>query len=1348
MRQTLKPFPRVSAAQDPVLSALAGSVAALARRDAVFVYNGGRKIFTTSGRDRAVAAVWSDPALADVSYWRHALREGGGETGRNVVPAPAPLEGWSLLGLPSPLIATPAEDLIEPLLGVLAVAASETDLVPYMSVLQPLLESAAVHVALMRERPGYDDPDADETAEEQDAVITIDLGGVISGWNSGAQLIFGWSADQIVGRPAAVIYTPEDIAAGRPRTEMGRAAEIGHARDERWHQRKDMSRFWAAGAMQRLEDETGTLIGFVKRLRDATHLHVALEEADQSRRLVTDALNTGLMGFFAWDRNARLLSGGPHCARLLGVTAERLRAGLNWQELREQLVDGALPPEELLGEWLASRDKEATGIRQPDGTVRYLLWEGRAEDGSEALTAEEGEVGARLRGLVIDVTPAVNAREALRASEAVTERILADSSDVIALLDLEGRATFVSSGGQRVFDEGRLRALSEQAPDGAVVPDWLAFWRVSGGRVDAEAALAQARSGVPARFQAYSGEGVTNTRYWDVIVTPIADRFGRPDRLLSIAQDVTQVTQATERLDLAREAGVVLGTWRLDLARRTISGDMGMAALLRIDPARLQDGVAMEDLAGRVGPGEVVTALTALHEALESGTTSRWEFRVLLPDGQWRWVEASGRGFQPSGAEAPTWSGILLDIEARKREAEREEALATLGDRLSLLDRAEEMIDLASKVLGDGLQVQRAGFGDVDDVRELVTIHRAWSAGEWVPALHGLFAFRTYGSHIEQLRRGDIVRVTDIARDERTAAGADEAAALGVRSFIDVPIIEEGRLVAVAFVHHAQVRQWRENDLAFVQTVAERTWAAIRRIRAQVALQRINETLEQQIVRRTRERDNIWSLSADLLVVFDVGGIIRRVNPSWQRELGCDEDDIIGTSVFTFIHEDDTARAQAGFDGLVLQAMPVRDLDLRLRHGNTPWRTYNWTAVRQNDEIYATGRDVTDRIELEEKLRQVQKMEAVGQLSGGLAHDFNNLLSGIGGGLELLARRIEQGRTENLSRYIAAAQNAAERAAALTHRLLAFSRRQMLNPQPTDTNALIGGMLDLLRSTLGPAIALELHLREGLRHTLIDANQLENALLNLCLNARDAMPDGGTLTLATSNRDLEAGEAERVGLKPGAYLVLTVTDTGVGIEPAAMSRVFDPFFTTKPLGKGTGLGLSMIYGFVRQSGGRIDITSEPGRGTMVEVLLPKYIKPVAHEASAGAAVVSLARASSLTILVVDDEPTVRMVVQETLMEDGHQVIEASDGPAGLAVLADPERKIDAIISDVGMPGGMNGRQFVDRARLLRPGVPVLFITGYAEQKIFAGDDAEDQTQVLLKPFTTKALRRQLQRLLG
>lgn len=381
----------------------------------------------------------------------------------------------------------------------------------------------------------------------------------------------------------------------------------------------------------------------------------------------------------------------------------------------------------------------------------------------------------------------------------------------------------------------------------------------------------------------------------------------------------------------------------------------------------------------------------------------------------------------------------------------------------------------------------------------------------------------------------------------------------------------------------------------------------------------------------------------------------------------------------------------------------------------------------------------------EELLRQSQKMEAVGQLTGGIAHDFNNLLTGISGSLELLRARLRHGRLAGLERYLDAAEGASRRAAALTHRLLAFSRRQTLDPQPTDVAQLVAGMQELIDRTLGPQVHMQVLNQGPVWGTRVDPHQLENALLNLCINARDALPQGGDVSMGMDNCPLAPEQASELQLPPGDYVVLSVADNGVGMPADVLAKAFDPFFTTKPLGMGTGLGLSMIYGFARQSGGMVAIDSTVGEGTRVRLYLPRCDLPSQPSPESEAPALPQ-QAAGGTVLVVDDEPAVRALVVEILTDLGCTVMEAADAAAGLQLM-DSNLHIDVLVTDIGLPGGLNGRQMAEAARQLRPALKVLFITGYAEQAVLGEGELAEGMHIMTKPFTVQALGHRVTRLL-
>jgi PAS domain S-box-containing protein len=487
------------------------------------------------------------------------------------------------------------------------------------------------------------------------------------------------------------------------------------------------------------------------------------------------------------------------------------------------------------------------------------------------------------------------------------------------------------------------------------------------------------------------------------------------------------------------------------------------------------------------------------------------------------------------------------------------------------------------------------------------------------------------------------------------------------------------------------------------------------------------------------------------IYMLDPTGVVSNWNAGAQLIKGYAAEEIVGQHFSRFYTPEDV---EAGVPSRALETARsagrfTAEGWRQRKDGSRFWASVVIDPIRDDDgELIGFAkvtRDLTERrqaqLELDrsqQALFQAQKMEAVGQLTGGLAHDFNNLLTGITGSLDLMSTRLAQGRINELERYITAAQGAASRAASLTHRLLAFSRQQTLEPKAVDANKLVAGMDELVRRTVGPSIGFETVLAAGLWPCLCDPNQLESAILNLCINARDAMPEGGRITVETANTWVDATAARERGMPPGQYVAVCVSDNGTGMTPDVLAKVFDPFFTTKPIGKGTGLGLSMIYGFAKQSGGEVRLYSEVGQGTTAKIYLPRH-HGTAEEALEAETREAPPRAhAGETVLVVDDEPTVRMLIGDTLSELGYQAIEAADAASGLKVL-ESDVEIDLLITDVGLPGGMNGKQMADTARAKRPKLKILFITGYAENAAITNGHLDPGMHVMSKPFAMEKL---------
>jgi len=536
-------------------------------------------------------------------------------------------------------------------------------------------------------------------------------------------------------------------------------------------------------------------------------------------------------------------------------------------------------------------------------------------------------------------------------------------------------------------------------------------------------------------------------------------------------------------------------------------------------------------------------------------------------------------------------------------------------------------------------------------------------------------------------------------------------------------------------------------------TVVETTERVLgeRRLReAEEALRDLNETLEHQVEERTRERDRLWRNSQDLLLVLDREGTFRAANPAWTRILGWLPEEVVGRNHLEFVHPDDHQQSGAALAKASIEELPTTET--RFRHKDGSWRWIAWVAAPEDELIYASGRHISAEKQAaeelaiaQEALRQSQKMEAIGQLTGGIAHDFNNMLAIVMGSLDLAQRRLRRGDI-SIERYIDSAREGAGRAAALTQRLLAFSRQSPLEPRVIDLNALVVSMTELLRRSLGEGIHLETVQSGGIWAANVDPNQVENAIVNLAVNARDAMPNGGKLTIEIGNVHLDERYAAReVGVVPGQYVMIAVSDVGAGMSPETVQRVFDPFFTTKPVGKGTGLGLSMVYGFAKQSGGHVRIYSELGRGTSVKIYLPRHFGSLDEAIEAGAPVAPQSAGVAETVLVVEDEESLRRVSVEALQELGYTVYAASNGEEALRHF-DTLGRIDLLFTDIVMPG-ITGRQLADALLERSPSLKVLYTTGYTRNAVVHNGVLDPGVAFLPKPFSVADLAAKLRTVL-
>lgn len=738
----------------------------------------------------------------------------------------------------------------------------------------------------------------------------------------------------------------------------------------------------------------------------------------------------------------------------------------------------------------------------------------------------------------------------------------------------------------------------------------------------------------------------------------------------------------------------------------------------------------------------------SIHAVIDSRDTA-WadEYRFLRADGTHAQVLDRGHVIRDADGKALRMIGAMLDVSqmhaAREALRESEERFRTI---LGTIEAAFAIVEVKFDERDEPVDYRFLEVNPAFERQSGVDLKGKWVT-EFAPDLEQ-FWFQTYGR---------VAKTGEPANFESYAAAFSR--------WFDVRAVKVGspqqRQIAILF-NDVTERRTAQERLRISEALARQN---IERVQLALAAGAIVGTWHWDLLTDEVTVDDAFAEVFGLDPVLGQGGLrqeqlLRRVHPDDRPGLEAALAGVIQGGA-TFSHQYRVSRPGGAYawieangrvnradDGTAI-SLPGVLIDLEERRSVEAERDRATAALRALNETLElrVEQRTTALMQAEEKLRQSQKMEAVGQLTGGLAHDFNNLLAGISGALELMSTRISQGRLNDLGKYMAAAQGAARRAAALTHRLLAFSRRQTLDPRPTDVNGLIDGMVELIQRTVGPSIRVEMQGESSLWPAMVDPSQLENGLLNLCINARDAMPDGGRITIATGNHTFDQATASGQDLQPGDYLSLCVTDTGTGMTPDVVANAFDPFFTTKPIGQGTGLGLSMIYGFAKQSGGQVRIDSKLGEGTTICIHLPRYRGSAHQEAGVSQESATPVPAGGETLLIVEDDATVRMLLKDALGDLGYNLIEAADSVAGLNVLRS-EAAVHLLITDVGLPGGMNGRQMAEAGLELRPELKVLFITGYAENAAFGHHYLGPGMQVLSKPFVIDSLLSRVQALLA
>jgi two-component system, cell cycle sensor histidine kinase and response regulator CckA len=706
---------------------------------------------------------------------------------------------------------------------------------------------------------------------------------------------------------------------------------------------------------------------------------------------------------------------------------------------------------------------------------------------------------------------------------------------------------------------------------------------------------------------------------------------------------------------------------------------------------------------------------------------------------------------------------IMRDITRRRRAeqslGETEERLRRQCRTLAEMARREvrswsdfeQAVREVAEASGETLGVERVSVWLYDTTRSLIRCHYVWSAGggDGEGAELPTSACPAYFSEMEHVR---VVAADDAAADRRTSGFKDAyLAPLGIVSMLDAPLRLSGQTVGIICHEHlGEGREWTLDEQQFAGSMGDLLSLALESYERRRAERRLRESEES--FRAVAET------ATDAIITIDEQSRVLFVNRAAERIFGHTREAMTGAHVSLLMPAHLRAGHEAGLG---------RYVETGRRH--TSWERIELTGLHadgheiplelsfaeffRGGQRFFTGiaRDITERRRAEERmrgaeeqLRQAQKMEAVGRLAGGIAHDFNNLLTAVMGYSQLALSRLPADSTARPA--VEEIAQAGQRAANLTAQLLAFSRKQILQPRVLDLNAVVSDMSRLLRRLIGEDIELVTALAPGLWHVLADPGQVEQVILNLAVNARDAMPQGGRLTVETANVELdEAYVLRHVATRSGPYALLAVTDTGAGMDAATQARVFEPFFTTKGQGKGTGLGLATVYGIIKQSGGYIWVYSEPGRGTTFKIYLPRA-GPGGEGAAAQGADAPAAPRGSETVLLVEDDEMVRRLAREVLEANGYRVLEAAGGAEAFALAQNAGRQLDLLLTDVVMPGA-SGKELAEAVGALRPGLAVLYVSGYTDETIVHHGVLDAGTAFLQKPFTPDALARKVREVL-
>lgn len=1151
---------------------------------------------------------------------------------------------------------------------------------------------------------------------EDFAIATVDEHGAITSWNTGAARITGFDEEDVVGRSGAIIFTPEDRAAGAPDHELNRAQSDGRSLNERWHMRKDGSQFWGSGLTMRLDQPRG---GYLKIFRDRTAEHEVEAQLRARSEQLQGLAETAYAVARAPTLEATLDEITRAARRIVGAhqSVVSLTQGDDWSQV--------IPYLDLSDNYARWRGYDPPA----DGSGIYALV--CETNRPMRLTQAELEAHPRWRSFGAHAPDHPPMRGWLAAPLVARD---GGNLGLVQLSDKEDGSEFDENDEAIIVQLARLASAAiEQARSEAAV-------RESAAALAAEVAAL-------GRLQEVSTRLVSDEApeaIYDAILAAAADLMG--SECASI-----QMLDAAGDLQLLGHYGYDPRSAEYWRTVRNTSGSTCGIALTTGERVVIHDvensGLAADSCDLRsyrwTGMRAVQTTPLLSRSGKPLGMLSTHWKRPHTPS------ERDLKLFDVLARQAAdAIERVTAQVELRESEA-RQAFLLSLSDALRSLRTPTDIASMAVERLGERFGLSRVFYAEY--FGSLMKVERDYTKD--VDSIVGEHDLAVFGPELLRAYHDcPVVKVDDVLTDPRFSEEARAGLqARQVGAYLDVVLFEDEQWVSLLALQSAKPRKWTASEESLAREVGERVKAAIERARAEDQLRELNETLERRVAEALAER----KLLSDLVEGTDAFVQVADQNFRWLAVNRAAADEFeriygvrpkVGDSMLDLLADRPEhqaavqavwARAVAGEQFTEVGEFGDPGLDRRFYE-----MKYNVLRGPNGERIgaYQFVYDVTDRVaeqrrlaEAEEALRQSQKMEAMGSLTGGVAHDFNNLLTPIVGALDMLQRRGLGGEREQ--RLIAGAAQSAERAKTLVQRLLAFARRQPLQAVAVDIAALVRGMGDLISSTTGPQIRVLVEAPDDLPPAKADPNQVEMALLNLAVNARDAMPDNGTLRISASAETVGIGHRSK--LRPGTYIRLSVADTGSGMDEATLARAVEPFFSTKGVGKGTGLGLSMVHGLASQLGGALTIQSQPGLGTNVELWLP--VSQAAPEALDQAPHDAPLPEMRGTALLVDDEELVRTSTADMLSDLGYRVIEAASAEEAVKFVNKGER-FDLLVTDHLMPG-MNGTELARAIRMAKPGVPVLLVSGYA-----GADGIEPGIPRLTKPFRKDELASSLAQL--